>query len=133
MAIANPKHAPYGRAAEAALRRARMLDAVTAKLVYGEYVRQAFEFIVSGNAEAGLISRSLVKSIPSASHTTCRELPLDSYPPLDQAAVVTRHGAVNPAARKFVEFLSGPEAHEILERYGFLRPSTEAPPLKVTR
>jgi len=133
IAIANPKHAPYGRAAESALRRAGMLDTVAGKLVYGENVRQAFEFVVSGNAEAGLVSRSLMKSVPAASRTSCRQLPLESYPPLDQAAVVTRHGAGNRLARSFVEFLSGPEAREILERYGFLRPSTETPPPKVTR
>jgi molybdate transport system substrate-binding protein len=126
IAIANPKHAPYGRAAEAALKSAGMYDRVASKLVFGENIAQAVQFVDSGNAQAGLVALSLLQG--SRHQGTWRVVPLDSYPPLDQAAIVTKLGAKNPGAKKFVEFLRYSEVQAIFDRYGFRSSSTESKP-----
>lgn len=126
LAIANPKHAPYGRAAEAALRSAHVWDKVQSKLVLGENISQTAQFVESGNAQAGLVALSLVQSGFSDSKGRLFTVPPALYPALDQVAVVTRVGAQNPASRKFVEFLRSKDAQETLQRYGFLPPSSES-------
>ncbi len=123
VAIANPKHAPYGRAAEAALRSSGTYDQVAPKLVLGQNISQTAQFVESGNAQAGLIAKSLLQGGDIGKKGTVLEIPLDSYPPLDQAAVVTRRGRANPAAREFVEFLRSGEAQAIFKRFGFLPPA----------
>lgn len=124
VSIANPKHAPYGRAAEYVLRQSGMYESIASKLIFGENVRQAFEFAQSGNAEVALVSRSLAQAAPPSKSATWWELPLELYPPLDQAGVVTTQGAKNPDARKFVAFLQTAPARAIFERHGFRLPST---------
>jgi len=128
IAIANPRHAPYGRAAEAALKSAGVYEAVAPRLVLGENISQTAQFVESGNAEAGLVALSLLQASPSQHKGVWKFVPLDSYPPLDQAAVITTRGARNPAARSFIAFLNSPEARKIFQRYGFQRPSTERAP-----
>ncbi len=121
IAIANPQLAPYGRAAEAALKHSGIYDAVAARLVVGENVSQAFQFIESGNATCGVIplSHALAMKGPGEYWT----VPLDAYPPLNQAVVVLTHSRQRSSARKFVEFLRTPEATSLLSRYGFSLPS----------
>jgi molybdate transport system substrate-binding protein len=126
IAIANPKHAPYGRAAVAALKSAGVYDAVAPKLVLGENISQTAQFVESGNADAGLVALSLLQAAPSEHKGVWKLVPLESYPPLDQAAVITMRGAKNPTARGFVEFLKSPEAQKILQRYGFRPPSSRS-------
>ena len=118
VAIANPRHAPYGGAAEAALRQANIYGQVAPKFIFGENIAQTAQFVQSGNAEAGIVALSLLKGAPGVQGTWW-ELPLDSYPPLEQAAVVTRQAASKKRAREFVSFLVSPEARAIFERFGF--------------
>lgn len=122
IAIANPKHAPYGRAAEAALRHDGLWEKLQPKLIFGENIAQTAQFVESGNADAGLVALSLVKSGKSAGGTWW-EIPLDTYPALDQAAVITSRGAGKRGGREFIQFLSSPAAKAIFERYGFRPPS----------
>lgn len=86
VAVANPDHAPYGRAAKAALMHEHLWDALTPKLVFGENISQTAQFVQTGNADAGLVAMSLVAA-PSMAHAGhFYEIPADDYPPLEQGA-----------------------------------------------
>lgn len=122
VAIANPDHAPYGVAAVEALRSAGVFDAVEPKLVLGENVAQAAEFVQSGNADAGIVALSLVKSDPLQDVGSWAEVPLDAYPRLDQGGVVLGSAADPEAARLVRDAMLGPEGAAILARYGFSLP-----------
>jgi len=122
VSIANPQHAPYGRAAEAALRQSGVYGQVSAKLVLGENVSQAAQFVESGNAQAGLIALSHALAPALKDKGRYWPVPLDSYPVLNQAAVVLSHSRQQEGARKFLEFLRSPEAASLLQTYGFSLP-----------
>lgn len=122
LAIANPDHAPYGRAAKAALQQAGLWDRVQDKLLLGENIAQTAQFVQSGNASAGLVAFSLLQSPKLAGVGRYLLLPEDSYPRLEQGLVITRHGAANPLAARYVAFLASPPARRIFEQYGFLLP-----------
>jgi molybdate transport system substrate-binding protein len=122
VAIANPKYAPYGRAAVAALRRAGLYDALQPKLVMGESLAQAAQLVESGNAEVGLLSRSLVLGPTLTAEGTYRDLPAAAYPPIEQAAIVVKASRQPALARAFVDFLRRGEATRHLERFGFALP-----------
>jgi len=126
VAIANPEHAPYGRAAMAALESAGVLDRVTPKLVLGENVAQAAEFARSGNADAGIIALSLVLSDPLRGMGSWTEVPLDAYPRLDQAGLVLSGAADREAAMVVRDAMLGDEGREVLARYGFFLPGDDA-------
>lgn len=117
VAIANPRHAPYGRAAEAALRKWGIYEQVRKKLVFGENITQAAQFVESGNADAGLVALSLV--IASPMHGKYWQVPDDAYPPLEQGAVIVSSTNHRAAAESFVNYLKTPEAKAILQKYGF--------------
>ena len=119
IAIANPKHAPYGRAAEAALRKLGVYDEVAGKLVVGENISQAAQYVESGNAQAGLIALSLAVAPGMKEKGKYWQIPDSAYAPLDQAAVVLKGSRQAATARAFLEFLKTPAAREIFERYGF--------------
>ena len=121
--IANPQHAPYGRAAEAALRHLGIYDQVASKLVLGENVAQAAQFVESGNAQAGLIALSHALAPALKNKGRYWIVPVDSYPTLNQAAVVLSSSKRPDAARKFLEFVRSPEATSLLEAYGFSLPA----------
>lgn len=126
VAIANPEHAPYGRAAISALESVGVLDAVQSKLVLGENVAQAAEFVRSGNADAGIVALSLVLSDPLRGVGSWSAVPLDSYPRLDQAGVVLA-GAGDPRAAAIVRAaILGPEGRAVLADYGFSLPADPA-------
>ena len=125
IAIANPQHAPYGRAAEAALKHFGIYDQVATKLVFGENVSQAAQFVESGNAQAGLIALSHALAPAMKEKGRYWIVPPDSYPALNQAAVVLSRSKQKDAARRFLEFLGTPEATAFLKNYGFSLP-TEA-------
>jgi molybdate transport system substrate-binding protein len=122
VAIANPQHAPYGRAAEAALRAAGLLDQVQDRLVLAENVAQAAQFAESGNADAALLPLSLALAPALTRGGKHAVLPETLHPPLLQAAVVTRHGRRNLAAAGFLRFLVGREGRAILDRWGYAAP-----------
>ena len=122
IAIANPEHAPYGRAAVAAMREAGIYEQVKDKLVYGENISQAAEFVQSGNAQVGIVALSLAIS-PAMKNGNKWQIPADSYPPIKQTAVVLRASKNKDAARRFLDFVSGPQGREILQRSGFTVPT----------
>src|SRR2546427_1230926 len=118
VAIANPAHAPYGRAAEQALRAAGVWDAVRPKLVYGENIRHALQFIESGAAEAGLIALSLA-GVPVIDYVLVdRSL----HAPLNQSVAVVRKSRRPELGLAFIQFVNGAEGRAIMKRYGFLLP-----------
>jgi molybdate transport system substrate-binding protein len=122
IAIANPKHAPYGKAAEAAMRSLGLYEAVREKLVYGENVAQAFQFIQSGAAELGIIALSLALAPNARDQGRYWEIPQQAYPRLEQGGVILRWARDPTAARSFRSFALGSTGREILKRYGFTLP-----------
>ncbi|HWY08825.1 MAG TPA: molybdate ABC transporter substrate-binding protein [Candidatus Acidoferrales bacterium] len=129
IAIANPEHAPYGRAAVAALRNAGLYDQLRTKLVFGENISQAAQFVQSGSAQAGLIALSLALS-PAMKNGKRWDIPSDSYPPFEQAAVLLKSSPNQQAAASFLAFLKSPPARDIFERYGFRVPRDASPEQK---
>jgi molybdate transport system substrate-binding protein len=123
VAIANPEHAPYGRAALAAMKKAGIYEQVKDKLVYGENISQTAEFVRSGNAQAGIVALSLAIS-PAMKNGNRWEIPADSYPPIKQAVVILKTSKNKDAARRFLDFVSGPQGREILQRFGFTVPTS---------
>lgn len=121
IAIANPEHAPYGRAARAALQRAGLWDALQPRIVLGENISQTAQFVQTGHADAGIVALSLVLSPKLAKVGHWVAVPPDSHPPLEQGAVLTRRGKDNSAARAYLKFLQSGQAREIFDRYGFRR------------
>jgi molybdate transport system substrate-binding protein len=126
ISIANPEHAPYGRAAEEAMRKAGVYDAVKDRLVLGENISQAAEFVESGNADAGIIALSLAQSPAIKDKGRTWNIPEKLYTPIEQGAIVTR-AAPNPqGARQFLDYVKTPAAAALLERYGFTLPGKTA-------
>ncbi len=123
IAIGNPEHAPYGRAAVAALRNAGIYEQVRAKLVYGENIAQAAQFVASGNAQAGILALSLAISPPMREGKRW-DIPTNMHPPIEQAAVILRNAKDKDGARAFLIFLKSAEARKILESYGFSVPAS---------
>lgn len=119
IAVANPKYAPYGRAAEAALRYEKIYDAVRHKLVLGENVSQTAQLVDSGNASVGIIALSLAVGPALRARGVYAEVPLASHPPIDQAAVIVSASAHKPLAREFLAYLKRPDISEHLHRFGF--------------
>src|SRR5882672_9994061 len=105
IAIANPEHAPYGRAAVAALKQEKLYDQVSSKFVLGENIAQTATFVASGNAEIGIVALSLALAPAMQAKGKYVEIPAADYPPIDQAAVVLKSSAKKEAAKKFLEFL----------------------------
>jgi molybdate transport system substrate-binding protein len=122
VAVANPEHAPYGRAAVAALATAGVVDAVRPKPVLGENVAQAAEFVQNGGADAGVVALSLVLSDPLRDVGRWVEVPLDAFPRLEQGGVVLAGDRDVDAARAVRDALLSAEGREVLARYGFAPP-----------
>jgi molybdate transport system substrate-binding protein len=130
IAIANRQHAPYGRAAVAALKNAGIFDKIDAKLVYGENISQTAQFVESGNAQAGILALSLALSSPLKEKGKYWLVPADAHPPLEQAAVVLKSSPKKEVARAFLEYVTSPAGRAVLARYGFTLPQFSAPPVK---
>lgn len=122
-AIANPTHAPYGRAARQALESYGVWSAATPKLVLGENIAQTAQFIQTGNAEAGIIALSLVLAPNLKSVGRWFLIPAEHHAVLEQGAVLTKRGRARPEANRYLEFLRSPEARAVFERFGFQLPS----------
>jgi molybdate transport system substrate-binding protein len=122
IAIANPEHAPYGRAAVAALREAGTYEQVRRKLVYGENIAQAAQFVASGSAQAGILALSLAVS-PAMRDGQRWEIPAEMHPPIEQGAIVLRSARDKNGARAFLQFVKSDAGRKILESYGFSRPA----------
>lgn len=121
LAIANPEHAPYGRAARAALTRKGLWEKLQGRLVFGENISQAAQFALSGSAEAGLIAQSLAIADRMARAGSFAVLRPNWYPPLRQKMVLLR--GAGPTARRFYEFVHTGPARAAFERYGFGLPN----------
>lgn len=120
IAIANPRHAPYGRAAEGALSKLGLLATVRPRLVFGENIAQTAQFVQSGAADIGILALSLAKAPAMASSGRVWEVPIDAYPPLEQGGVILNQTRDRPAALAFRNFLQSSKGIEILRRHGFL-------------
>ncbi|HXZ40820.1 MAG TPA: molybdate ABC transporter substrate-binding protein [Terriglobales bacterium] len=119
IAIANPEHAPYGRAAVAALRHEEIYDKVADRLVLGENISQAASFVVSGSADIGIVALSLALAPSLKDKARYAELPADEYPAIRQAAVVLKSSKQKQAAGRFLAYLKTPAIVELLRSYGF--------------
>lgn len=123
IAIANPKHAPYGRAAVAAMEHFKVYDQVKNRLVLGENVSQAAQFIESGACEVGIVALSLALAPTMKARGSYWEIPAEAHPPLEQGAVILRSSSHQSAAKQFLEFVKRPQGQEIMRRYGFTLPN----------
>jgi molybdate transport system substrate-binding protein len=128
IAIANPEHAPYGRAAMAALQKAGIYDRVKSKLVYGENISQAAQFVQSGNAQAGIVAMSLSVS-PAMQEGKRWEIPAEMHPPIEQAAIVMKSAKNKNQAKAFLEFAKSPAGRATLAKYGFTFETAGAAPV----
>lgn len=122
IAMANPQHAPYGRAAAAALRRQGIYDAVASRLVLGENIAQTAQFVQSGNADVGLVALSLTSAPAMKAAGTFVEIPASLHPPIEQGAIVLAGARDAAAARRFVQFLVSAETRRYLADAGFDAP-----------
>jgi molybdate transport system substrate-binding protein len=122
VAIANPAHAPYGRAAEAALRNLGFHKDVKNKLVLGENIAQAAHFVQSGAADIGIVALGLALAPPMMEAGEYWEIPMEAYPRMDQGGVITAWAKNPEAARIFRDFVLGKEGRAVLERFGFFLP-----------
>ena len=116
LSIANPTAAPYGAAAVDTLKALKLYDILQSKIVQGENIGQAFQFVDTGNAELGFVALSQVAGVSSGSRWL---VPQTLYAPILQDAVLLKKGAANQAATGFMAFLKGPEAHAIIEKYAY--------------
>lgn len=122
IAIANPQHAPYGRAAVAALKHAGLYDRLAEKFVMGENVSQAAQFAESGNAQVGFIALAHAMSPNARGKGKFWIVPADDYPALEQGAVIVSNSQHKKEAAEFLQYLKTREASDLLQRYGFTLP-----------
>ena len=120
-AIANPEHAPYGRAAQQALMHAGLWDAVKPKLVLGENVAQAAQFATSGSAQGGIISYTHALALAMRTRVRYALIPAEWHAPLRQRMVLMKNAGTT--ARAFYRYLQGDFAREVLARHGFAMPA----------
>ena len=123
LVLANPRHAPYGQAAEAALRSLGVYDEIESKIVLGDNVAQALQFVQSGGADAGIVALSLALA-PSVGGEYW-EIPLDAYPRMDQSCAIISGSREPEQAAQFRDFVLGAAGRVILARYGFAPPETD--------
>ena len=124
IAIANPQHAPYGRAAVAALKHAGVYDHVADRLVLGENVSQAAQFVESGNAQAGFVALAHAVAPGMRGKGKYWEVPVEFYPPLAQGVVVLSRSQHKKDATEFLGYIKTKEAVEVLRKYGFTLPQS---------
>ena len=119
-AIANPEHAPYGRAAQEALRASGLWEGISPRLVLGENVSQAAQFALAGGSQGGIVAYSLVLAPALQGRGAYILLPETLHEPLRQRMVLTRRAG--PVATAFYAYMQQPAAREIMRRYGFTLP-----------
>jgi molybdate transport system substrate-binding protein len=120
IAMANAKLAPYGRAAEAALRRENLYDAVRDKLVIGDNISQTAQLVDSGNADVGIIALSLALGPTLRASGHYFEVPESAHPPIEQAAVVVAASKNKDLANELLAYLKRPEVARLLHQFGFM-------------
>lgn len=122
IAIANPEHAPYGRRAVEAMKKANLYEQVSPKLVFGENISQAAQFVTTGAADAGIVALSLALSPAMKSQGKYFLIPESSHQPLDQAVVILKRAEANADARAFQDFVLSARGKAILSYFGFSEP-----------
>ncbi len=122
-AIGNPDHAPYGKRAEEALRKAGLWDSIQPRLVLGENIAQAAQFAVSGDAQGGIVAYSLVLSPQLSGKGRYVLIPQDWHQPLRQRMVLLK--GADESARAFYAYLQQPRAREVMRKYGFILPGEQ--------
>jgi len=122
IAVANPDHAPYGRAAVAAMKSAGIFDRESNKLVMGENISQTMQFVQSGAAEIGVVALSLALAPAVRDQGKYWEIPADSYPPIEQGGVILTRARGSRTASALREYLMSAACRDILKRYGFYPP-----------
>ncbi len=125
IAIANPEHAPYGRAAVAALQHEKLYDQISSKFVMGENISQTASFVVSGAADIGIVALSLALAPTAQEKASYASIPDDEYPPIRQGAAILKASQQKELARQFMAYLKKPEIVSLLEKYGFAVPKTQ--------
>jgi molybdate transport system substrate-binding protein len=123
IAIANPQHAPYGRAAVAAMKHVQLYDQVSDRLVMGENVSQAAQFVESGNAQVGFVALAHVTSPAIQGKGRYWQIPAEAYPPLEQGLVIISRSRRKKQAAAFVEYIKTAESAKVFSRYGFGLPA----------
>ncbi len=124
LSIANPRHAPYGRAAEESLRYYGLWEKVEEKLIYGENISQTAQFVHTGAADAGIVALSLAISPKMLDEGRYWVIPDESHSDIEQIYVVLKKGERKKSIRKFLDFIQGERGGSILSRYGFVIPGT---------
>lgn len=122
IAVANPQHAPYGRAAVAAMKALNVYDQVAPRLVYGENIAQTAQFVQSGAADIGILALSLAVAPQMRDTGRYWQVPLDTYPRMEQGGLILKAAKDLNAARSFRDFVLGDHGREVLKRYGFSLP-----------
>ena len=125
IALANPAHAPYGRAAEAALKGSGMYEQVKSKLVLGDNVAQAANFVRTRNAQAGFLALSMAQSQRLQIEGQYWLVPQELYPRMEQAGVVLKSSKKTAIAEEFMQFLLSPAGGDILKSFGFTLPGSK--------
>jgi molybdate transport system substrate-binding protein len=122
IAMANPQHAPYGRAAVASLKHYGLYEKVSDRLVLGENVAQAAQFAESGNAQAGFVALSHATAPAMQGKGKYWVVPAEAHPPLDQGVILIAHSPHQKDAEAFLGFVKTEEMADLLRRYGFFSP-----------
>jgi molybdate transport system substrate-binding protein len=120
LAIANPQHAPYGRAAQAALQSLGLYQGLQPKLVLGENISQTLQFVESGAADAGIVALSLALAPPVRARGRYWEIPADQYPRMEHGGIILKDSM---SANDFRDFLLSGGGRRILKQYGFFVPA----------
>jgi molybdate transport system substrate-binding protein len=123
IAIANPQHAPYGKAAVTAMQQENVYDKVKDKLVLGENISQTATFVVSGAADVGILALSLAMSPNMKDKGRYVEIPESDYPPIEQACIILRSSRNKDGAWKFLSFVKTAAVGDLLRSYGFEVPT----------
>jgi len=123
VAIANPKHAPYGRAAVAAMEHYHVYDMAKDKLILGENISQAAQFVESGACDVGIIALSLALAPTMKTAGAYWEIPAAAHPPIEQGAAILKASKHQDAARLFLDFMKSETGQEVMKRYGFTLPN----------
>jgi molybdate transport system substrate-binding protein len=124
IAVANPEHAPYGRAAVAAMRHDNLYDQIKSKIVLGENISQTAQFVQSGNADIGIIALSLALAPSMKDKGKYFEIPAADYPPIEQAVVIVKSSKKKETAQKFLAFMKTPATVSLMQSYGFAVPDS---------
>jgi molybdate transport system substrate-binding protein len=120
--IANPKHAPYGKRAEEALRASGLWEQVEPKLVYGENIAHTAQFVQTGNAQVGIIALSLAVSPELAKRGGYWLIPDKLHEPLEQGTIITKRAEGNALAKRFADYMGSKPARAVMTHYGFALP-----------